>query len=116
MEAVDFVARGDRRVMELMVEGGGDLSSATEVNHYLYFPAKESAERAGKRLSERGFGVEVGPPLKGYRDWCLFATHTAVVSESSIGLLRAAMERIAAEFGGKYDGWEALTVPEGSGE
>jgi len=78
----------------------------------LYFPAQESAERAGGKLAERGFDTHVGPPMPGHREWCLLATHTAVVSESAIGLLRAAMERLAVEFGGQYDGWEALVEPE----
>lgn len=114
MRTVDSVAHGDRRVIELMAEVGADLSTATEINHYLYFSPGEAAARAGKQLRERGFETQVRPPLPGRGEWCLFATHTAVVTESSLGLSRASMERLAAEFGGKYDGWEALVLPEGS--
>jgi len=113
MKILDSVAQADSRVIDLMAEVGADLSAATEVNHYLYFPGKEAAERAGDKLRERGFVAEVGSPMRGHREWCLLATHTAVVSRSAIGLLRAAMERLAAEFGGKYDGWVALVEPEG---
>ena len=113
MKIVDSVTKADSRVIDLMVEVGADLSAATEVNHYLYFPAQECAERAGERLVERGFDTHVGPSMPGRREWCLLATHAVAVSDSTIGLLRAAMERLAAEFDGKYDGWEALVVPEG---
>ena len=112
MTIVHSVAQGDSRVIELMAEVGADLSAATEVNHYLYFPTQEEAKQAREKLRERGFSAHVGEPLPGYSDWCLLATHRAVISESSIGLLRASMGRLAAEFGGKYDGWEALVEPE----
>ena len=114
MKIVDSVAQADAQVIDLMTEVGADLSAATEVNHYLYFPDKDAADRAGGKLRERSFVAEVGAPMPGHREWCLLATHTSVVSESAIGLLRGSMERLAAEFGGKYDGWEALVEPEGS--
>ncbi len=113
MKIVDSVFAGDSRVIDLMAEVGADLSAATEVNHYLYFPTQEAAEHAGEKLHERKFDTHVGAPMPGSREWCLLASHTAVVSDSVVGLLRASMERLAGEFGGKYDGWEALVEPEG---
>lgn len=113
MKIVHSVAQADSRVIDLMAEVGADLSAATEISHYFYFPTKEAAERAGVRLRKREFVTEVGAPMPGRREWCLLATHTIAVSDSTIGLLRAAMERLATEFVGKYDGWEALVEPEG---
>jgi hypothetical protein len=103
----------DRRVIDLMAEVGAHLSGATEVNHYMYFPKRCLAEQAGEQLRDRGFDVDCGRRLPGGGEWRVFASHTAVVSDSSIGLLRAAMERLAEEFGGEYDGWEALVEPKG---
>ena len=113
MTTLDSMAQLDSRVIDLMAEVGADLTAATEVNHYLYFPNEDAAERAGRRLRERGFATHLGEPIRGSADWCLLATHTVAVSESMIGLFRSSMERLAAELGGKYDGWEALVEPEG---
>jgi len=113
VDLVRSVAEADSRVIDLMAEVGADLSRPTNVTHYLYFSTRHSAERAGEQLRERAFDARVGRPLLGRREWCLFASHTAVVSDSSIGLLRATMDRLAAELGGTYDGWEAMVAPEG---
>jgi hypothetical protein len=101
-------AAADRRVIELMDSLGADFTEPTEVNHYLYFPDEGSAVCASIALLERGFDVEVGEPLPKRNEWLVLATHRAVVSESSVNLLRHAMERVADDNRGRYDGWEAL--------
>ena len=40
--------RADLRVIDLMTQIGGDPSSPTEVNHYLYFPTEQAAELAAE--------------------------------------------------------------------
>ena len=81
MNQVQPVSGVDSRVIDLVYELGANPSQMTMVNHYLYFPKRRSAERAGEALIEREFDTAIRRSIPGRHEWCLFASHLAVVTD-----------------------------------
>ena len=84
----------------------GNESSEHPMRHYLYFPEKRCAEKAGQRLKNRGFSVEIRRGADG-ENWLALATSTPPKTGEQMEELRNDMEALAAEFNGEYDGWES---------
>ena len=74
-------------------------SPAKAARHFLYFPSKQDAERAGERLRSRGFSVEIRKSAS--QEWFTLGTKDSEGEQA-----REELEALAAEFGGEYDGWE----------
>ena len=72
-------------------------------DHFLYFPAKASAEIAAQRLLAKGWTVQVARSADD-EDWLVFATDH-FPSEEEFESERQELERLAEELGGRYDGW-----------
>jgi regulator of ribonuclease activity B len=83
----------------------GRKSLDKPMRHFLYFPKKLNAEKAGERLRDRGFSVEVRRGAGG-EDWLALATRTPPNTGEVMEELRDEMEALAAELDGEYDGWE----------
>jgi hypothetical protein len=99
-------ADADAQTLRALRNAGADLTKATEVNYYLYFPTREAADRAAEASRSSVFASEVRRGGDG-TNWLCLATANMVPSDSAI---RAASERfqgVAASLGGEYDGWEA---------
>lgn len=120
------LARGwtPERAEELRLQGVAEAERKTAssvpekrasepMKHYLYFPQKPNAEEASEQLRKRGFSVEV---QKGTveKNWLALATKAPPKSGEQMEELRDEMETLAAQFGGKYDGWEAAIDSLGS--
>jgi len=75
-------------------------------SHFLYFRTKSAAERAERRLVGEQFDVEV--KRRGEEDWLVLVALPRARSVSELEETRQLLERVATEFGGEYDGWEAL--------
>lgn len=75
-------------------------------SHFLYFRTKSAAERARRRLADAQFDVEV--KSRGEGNWLVFVAFPGARSVSELEETRQLLERVATEFGGEYDGWEAL--------
>jgi hypothetical protein len=80
-------------------------SSDKEMRHFLYFPKRLDAEKAGKELRSRGFAVEVRK-AGAVKEWAVLATMTQSQSEAQVANLREELEALAARLGGEYDGLE----------
>jgi hypothetical protein len=76
------------------------------VRHYLYLPDARSGGLVAADLLRDGFAIEERVGADG-DSWLVLATHTIIPSEETLARLRQAMEALAAQFGGEYDGWEA---------
>lgn len=87
-------------------------STEKAMRHFLYFPGKRDAERAGEIVRDRGFKVEVRKGADG-ENWLALAAKDPPGSEEEMEQLRAEMEALAREFGGKYDGWEMAVSADG---
>jgi hypothetical protein len=82
-----------------------DESEEKGMRHFLYFTKKNDAEGAAELLRSRGFSVEVRKNA-GEENWLTKAITVAPNSGDQMDELRDAMESVAAQFSGDYDGWE----------
>jgi hypothetical protein len=106
---------GDRQVLAAMRQHGADLRKAAHTIHYLYFPSRSAAESAAGDLRAQGYEVQVdraaAPPfwkrLFSRPKFVCIAENHAVPNESAVFATSNKMSRLAAKFGGEYDGWEA---------
>lgn len=81
-----------------------DLAEPREWIHYLYMPDEDSARTAIDVLVEQGWSAEFNT-VDGV---CVVATQQDVVLRPEVvRQARALFERLAADLGGEYDGWEA---------
>lgn len=100
---------GDTQALAQLQKTGADLSKATEVNYYLYFPDSITAERAADSARAATWEAEVRSG-RGRTEWLCLATSNVIPDQTTI---RAATERFAAltkSLGGRYDGWEAAVT------
>ncbi len=99
----------DRKVLAALRDAGADLTKVTEVNFYLYFNDRTSADAAAFQASM--------PPLtatvrEGADDisWLCCATGQMIPSESAIHAASERLRELAMRHGGEYDGWEAAVT------
>jgi hypothetical protein len=99
----------DAPVLAALRKAGSKLDLPHPIRHYLYVPTQSSAEAAARVLRGDGFNAEVQRAALGAQ-WLVLTTHTMVPSPEAIARTRARFEKLAAEQGGEYDGWEAGIV------
>lgn len=97
----------DQMVIDQLRDLGSDMDQPRDTRHYLYFRKRHVADEVGRGLSERGYKIEVAPGATDEETWLVLASHDLVVTIDSISLIRSSLEKLAAEHGGEYDGWEA---------
>ena len=73
-------------------------------NFWLYFPEKETAETAGKRLQGDGYNVEVRLGADD-TNWLALGSKV-VVSDEELDAAEVSLKALAAELGGEYDGYD----------
>lgn len=76
--------------------------AADEVDHYAYFPTREAANEAKRRVAPLAARVVTEPSADGSGQWLAKATVRVEQSDD----LEDALVRAAAELGGEYDGSE----------
>lgn len=74
------------------------------IDHYLYFPTQEQADRASAQLLQRGWLTRVSPAAL-RSDWLLLATQPATGRED-IEQLYEQLSEFAELCAGHYDGYE----------
>jgi regulator of ribonuclease activity B len=94
---------------------GSESTTSEPMKHFLYFPKKRDAERAGKELRSRGFSVEVRKGADG-ENWLALAKKLSPKTGEEMSNLSDEVEALAAQFGGEYDGWEAAVDSPGFGD
>lgn len=82
-----------------------DASAPHTVLHYVYAPSRKSAGVIAKELKRRGFRTEERLGADGL-DWLVLAQHEVVLSNDLMATTRSALEALADEVDGEYDGWE----------
>lgn len=100
----------DMATLAALRQAGADLTQETEVRFYLYFPAKDQAERAAEGTRNSTFVPAVEPAATGSR-WLCRVVAKIVPSESTIRDASIRFKAVAATMGGVYDGWEAQVRP-----
>jgi hypothetical protein len=105
-EELDGRIAAQQALIEEMREMGADLKQPADVCHSLVFASKDVALLAGERIGRFGFGVTVLDDDIG-GEWFVFASQEQVLNARYLALVQAAMDRLAARFGGRYDDWDA---------
>jgi regulator of RNase E activity RraB len=83
-----------------------NLAKPHEIEFFLYFPTQELAERAAQQIRERGFKVEVSPPISADdRKWLAFATKSMLPKLEALEEIRRDFTALAESLDGEYDGW-----------
>ena len=97
----------DVLVLAALVNAGADLSQPRHVLHFIYdYPDEASAQQATTALP--GWEATTAPPPEGYNTWSVtFERQGYVLTPDNVTTDAAAFLRVAAETGGRYDGWEA---------
>jgi hypothetical protein len=94
----------DQAVIEKLREQGVDLSNPHGLEFAFYFPSLEGAQRTADRLAAEGFTGSIAP-AGGGADYFLFVHKAVMVDASILHAMRATFESLAAENGGRYEGW-----------
>ena len=94
-------------LLERMRYAGDDLSVVREVNHWLYFPSKQ-ARRSFQEASVQA-GFKVTSDAKGNEPFPsgIVVMREQAIEEKLINATVIELFRLAKQFGGEYDGWEA---------
>jgi hypothetical protein len=99
----------DLSVLRALQQQGADLSQPRHVLHYCYFPSREQAAQAAVEIAKHHWIAEVRePPASHPGSWLLLAQrHSVVLTPNVVRGSTDLFEKIAADFGGAHDGWEA---------
>ena len=97
---------GDRQVLAQMREAGADLSKPTEINFYLYFNDRATAERAKTEAGDGSLTATVRPGANS-DTWLCLVSGTMIPDEATIHAIVVRLLGVAQRHGGDYDGWEA---------
>jgi len=103
------VAALDDMTLNHLKLAGANLGKATEVINSIYFKDEKNARSASSELVKSGYTVQ--GPSKGSQGFLVTAKGQLIPSVNNIASMRRAMEAIAKEFRGDYDGWEAAITP-----
>ena len=102
----------NRAVLKILREEGVGPDTVKKIWHYFYFPRREDAERAAGELADLGFRIEQIDDSTTGSDILLLATIRIPLEEEKIDSLIDFLEKLAQDYGGKYDGWEVEIRPE----
>lgn len=98
------------QVLKELQDVGSDISRPHKIDFYLYVPTKDAAEAAKKKL-ESDFTVKVDEAALG-PGWLCLSQATLIPESAPLEEIGARFRKLAEEFRGEFDGWEAETVVE----
>jgi hypothetical protein len=96
----------DLRVIQELAKAGADLEQPREIDYTLIFPTREEAEAIRRLFDPPAWRVQVAdqPIVEG---WPVVVSQVEVVRADRVAHYSAMFRSVAAETGGKYDGWGA---------
>jgi hypothetical protein len=97
-------AREDREAIAELREQGIDLSGPQWLEFAFYFPSLAGAQRAWNALAGQDFKGRI-EPAGGGEDYLLFVHKAVTVDLPTLQAMRAEFQSLAAENGGRYEGW-----------
>ena len=103
---------GDMLVIEQLREGGDDMTSPREIEHFAYFEDAEAAEEFAEWCTENEFSnanMEEGED----GEFLVSFSHNGSPDIDEIFDRTSAADEAASELGGMYDGWETQIVKGG---
>ena len=94
----------DQQVLDQLKKAGSDLSKPHDIEFFLYFLTKESANSAAEEVEGEGATVKVERAADDSA-WLCFATKRMVPDHVELVRLRKKFNGIASRLEGEYDGW-----------
>jgi hypothetical protein len=85
-------------------------SAPRRVQHFLYFPAARDSKAVAGQLSAQGYTVERRKSVDG-KNWLVLVEHKVRPETQELDSVREALERLAQEHSGAYDGHEMEVTP-----
>jgi hypothetical protein len=108
VRAVERIPDGreaDERVLDHLAKLGCDPGAPRETTHYLYVPRETGAAAVATVLGREGWRTRIERCGEG--SWLVVAARACALTSAYVRETRRALETLAAEHGGIYDGWEA---------
>jgi hypothetical protein len=99
----------DRQTLRALRDAGADLTKATEVNFYLYFPSQAAADSAAAQATTPELPTQVKRAADGSA-WLCLVSGEMVPTEEAIHAASTRLQAVAVAHGGEYDGWEAAVT------
>jgi hypothetical protein len=95
----------DKITIDVLRKYDSEIQASRFIEFFLYFPEKEAAKIAARKIRDDNFKVYIdGPNFDG--KWLCLATTMMVPSTINLIRSRLYFERICTELNGIYDGWE----------
>jgi hypothetical protein len=101
----------DQITVQKLAGMGAELSRPRQIVHFLEFSSGLAVEDVQAPLERAGYEVTVEEPDEVTTHYVVRAEAVRVVSSTTVPAFRAWFERLAAEHGGDYEGWEASRTP-----
>jgi hypothetical protein len=101
----------DQITVQKLAGMGADLSRPRQIVHFLELSSRASVEDAQAALERAGYEVTVEEPDEETTHYLVRAEAVRVVSSTTVEAFRTWFERLAAELGAEYEGWEAARTP-----
>lgn len=103
----------NRRVLESLAESGDVHETPRQVDHWLEFPNEAARDAVRDTLIAIDFQLEdefVSGELQGERPQTLVVSRVDSVDSHTINGITLELARLAAQHGGRYDGWECQVI------
>jgi len=102
----------DARLIDQLRKRGSDPFKPHEVDFFLAFPSRQSAEDLATQLRAEGFDADVlEEPESGDLRWSLHLHKSMQLTVPDMQALSRRLTDAATERQGRYDGWSAKQVP-----
>jgi hypothetical protein len=102
----------DARLIDQLRKRGPDPFKPHEVDFFLAFPSRQSAEDLATQLRAEGFDADVlEEPESGDLRWSLHLHKSMQLTVPDMQALSRRLTDAATERQGRYDGWSAKQVP-----
>lgn len=101
----------DQITVQKLVGMGADLSRPRQIVHFLELWSGLAVEDARAALERAGYEVAIEEPDEETTHYLVRAEAIRVVSATTVPAFRAWFEKLAAEHGGDYEGWECARTP-----
>jgi hypothetical protein len=101
----------DEEVLQELREAGSDFSRLHTFDFYLYHPDEMGATDICGELESEGFQITVREgALEG--EWLCLASTSMLPSIEKLAEFELLFEGLIGLYGGEYDGWETIVIPE----
>ena len=103
----------DFQTLNALAAHGDDKTAIRDIIHYVYFEGEDEARDFAKALFAKGFhDVALGQPgaEDGDDGFVVRAHHDGTLNEADIGERLSTIRKLAEEFSGDHEGWEAALV------